>query len=312
MNDLPRPDSTPLPPREGEFRRVRHRALVRRLRGPAAGIASVAIVTVAIGSVGAPEATRSVDVTTTTSPTPSETIPPSPVEQPEETESPTTSPSPSETATVAAPTPTRSPTPSVTPTWNGVECGDSNTFTVGPDVEGVVVDRAGNPLPGITITGMACENGGGTAHSGGTADVTDGAGRFSFPCYDHWAVAAPFAWYSGERSSQADVGFAWFEGIYQPVPCGSGRRIVLPAAATVNARLVDANGDPVAVAGEPIHVFMEDDTTTPLVSVESDAEGRMSFTGLAPGAYVLWASGGKYAPFTVAEGATATVDVRSG
>lgn len=310
MNFPPLPPVSPIPPRDGEFARVRRRALVRRLRIPAAAVASGALAAVALASVSSPQATGRVQQVTddptqverTYDPTPYPTVAPTPSPVPTPYD---TSPAPdvSEPPEPADPTPTPTSSPPPDPL-----CGPDGPRTSGPYVSGIVVDAAGKPLPGITITAEVCKDG--ITYDGAAADVTDSAGRFRYPCAkDHWAIAAPFEYYTGTRSTSLDVGYRWFNGTFGAVPCGSDHRIVLPEGAAVFGRLVDAAGNPVARAGQWVAIMSEDDEATGLVTVKTDAEGEIRFDGLAPGRYFLYA-GHSYSWFTVTEGGHAEVDVK--
>jgi hypothetical protein len=325
MNDLPtRPATPPLPPPDGAFRRVRRRAFVRKLRVPAAGAVAAAFlvgaVTVApspsasdrlqvtndpavVRTTDAPYETAGVDETPSTAPL--RTLTPGP----ELAVTPTPTPSPDDEGGYEGPIDGVMP-PVVITSQPPRECNPVSD----PDaaITGVVVDRAGTPLSGITVTSFACNADKVAWLSGHRYTATDAQGRFSIPCHDdHWAVAGPFEWYTGERTSDHDVGFAWLGGgVYAHIRCGSEHRIVLPDAATVNVQLVDAAGEPVAAATD-LSLFVAEDGATNFAGIRTDGTGHGSFTGLAPGSYVLWDSAGRPTRFTLAEGQTLDVTVRA-
>jgi hypothetical protein len=308
--NLPRPPVSPLPPREGDLARVRRRALLLRLRAPGAAVATVALVAVAFSAVPAQRSTLQ-PATTTSSPAsePAESFSPEPTET---APAPTPTTIATATATAAPPTtdpattpaPTASPSMSQQEAWRACQAGGT-----GPDITGTVVDEAGHPLPNITITSAKCEDGG--YHSGAVAGKTDAQGHFTITCLHHWAVAAPFAWYTGARSTHADVGFAWFEGMYGTVACGSSHLVVLPAAASVTVQITDAQDQPVTEAKHQLGLFMAEEESTALVQLVTAADGSASFSGLRAGRYFLYESPHKYVYFTVTAGGSATVRYRS-
>jgi hypothetical protein len=312
--NFPRPPVSPLPPRDGDLARVRRRALLRRLRAPGAVLASAALAGVVVAALPSPRSPSSLQpVATASESAPAETPAvelPTPTATFAPTGGPTVSPSP-----VLLPTPAPTTDPATTPppapsqqdAWRA--CAKGGSGSTGPDITGVVVDDAGHPLPGISITSARCADGG--YHSGVVADRTDAQGRFTITCLTHWAVAAPFAWYTGVRSSSADVGFTWFAGMYHVVPCGSTYRIVLPRAATVTVQLVDDQNHPIAEAGHQVGVFMSEEGSTPLASLHTAADGTASFTGLRPGRYFLYESPHVYQYFDVTAGQTADLLYRS-
>jgi hypothetical protein len=304
--NFPRPPISPLPPRDGDLARVRRRALLRRLRAPGAGLASVALVLVAFNAVPAPKATSRLQPVTTFSADPTETPTADPIPDPPTPSQPTSSP-----ATTLVVPPFVPSTPTTTPPPDPMQvCSAGGGRGIGPEITGVVVDKAGNPLPNISITATVCKDGG--SHEGVVADKTDAQGRFAIPCMGRWAVAAPFAWYTGVRSTSADVGYAWFDDTeYRAIACGTTHRIVLPKAAGVHVQIVDAQNHPITEAGHRIDVFMAGDTTTPMVAIYTAADGTASFTGLRPGDYFLYESPRGYTPFTVTEGETAQANYRS-
>lgn len=309
--NLPRPPVSPLPPREGDLARVRRRALLLRLRAPGAAVATVALVAVAFSALPAQKATLQPATTTSSSssPEPAEAFSPEPT--PSDTApapTPTVTPTPlPHTSDPATPSPTASPTLTQQESWGACQAG--GTGNVGPDITGTVTDEAGHPLPNITITSAKCEDGG--YHSGAVAGKTDAQGHFTIACLHHWALAAPFAWYTGVRSTQADVGFAWFDGMYGNVACGSSHLVVLPAAASAHVQLVDAQNHPITEAGHQLGLFMAEDEATALVQVFTGADGSASFTGLRPGKYFFYESPHTYVYFAVTAGGTAEVLYRS-
>jgi hypothetical protein len=311
--NLPRPPVSPLPPREGDLARVRRRALLLRLRAPGAVVASVALVAVAFSAVPEQRSTLQPATTTTASSSadPTETFSSEPT--PSDTFSPAATPTATATAAphtsdpATTPTPTASPSLSQQQAWGA--CARGGAGNVGPDITGTVVDEAGHPLPNITITSATCENGG--YHSGAVAGRTDAQGHFAIACLRHWAVAAPFAWYTGARSTQADVGFAWFEGMYGSVACGSSHLLVLPRAASVDVQITDAQDQPITEAKHQLGLFMAEDESTALVQLFTAADGSASFGGLRAGKYFLYESPHKYGYFTVTAGEHATVLYRS-
>jgi hypothetical protein len=313
--NLPRPPVSPLPPREGDLARVRRRALLLRLRAPGAAVATVALIAVAFSAVPAQRSTLQ-PATTTSSPAseqPAETF------SPEPTPSGTFSPAPTPTATAPAaphttdpattplPTPTASPSLSQQQAWGA--CAAGGTGNVGPDITGTVVDEAGHPLPNITITSAKCEDGG--YHSGAVAGTTDAQGHFAIACLHHWAVAAPFAWYTGARSTHADVGFTWFDGMYGNVACGTSHLVVLPRAASVDVQITDEQDQPITEAKHQLGLFMAEDESTALVQLFTAADGSASFSGLRAGTYFLYESPHKYVYFTVTAGGSKQVPYRS-
>jgi protocatechuate 3,4-dioxygenase beta subunit len=314
--NFPRPPVSPLPPRDGDLARVRRRALLRRLRAPGAVLASAALAGVVVAALPTPRSPSSLQpVATASESAPAETPTPAvPLPTPTATVAPTVGPT-ATLAPVVPPTPAPTTDPATTPppppsqqdAWRA--CTKGGSGSTGPDITGVVVDEAGHPLPGISITSAQCSAGG--YHSGVVADRTDAQGRFTITCLTHWAVAAPFAWYTGVRSSSADVGFAWLDGMYHVVPCGSTYRIVLPRAAAVTVQLVDDQDHPIAEAGHQVGLFLAEESSTPLVSLHTAADGTASFTGLRPGRYFLYESPHAYRYFDVTAGQTADLLYRS-
>jgi hypothetical protein len=322
---------TPLPPEPGELGRVRRRALVRRLRGPASAAVSGALVAVALAVVPSSQSAADRIVPADDEPALVQTYTP----EPEPTTSPTASPTPSPTPAVTAepseselpesdghdghwPTATATPTPTRTwDIWNVCAQGGPRRF--GPDVSGVVVDRRGKPVPNIRITGSRCD---GQYFASGVEVARTGAdGTFSFPCLKEWAVAAPFVWYRSEfpDSTDAPVGFGWLGAPYSELVCGSTHRVVLPDEAVVTVQLVDDEGKPLRLAGDHVGIHMEVDQATNFDDAVTDAEGRVTFRHLAPGRYSLYVAryeGGHWSSvsrrdvwFTVAEGGTATASI---
>jgi hypothetical protein len=305
----PRPATPPLPPRDGDFARVRRHALVRRLRLPALSVAGTALAVAALGAAVTPHDTSSIEPATTSTPSPSPAGGPTysaePTPDATATAGHTATPSPQPPASRPASDHTLPPA-SATPSPSPADpCGYPHA---GDDVTGTVVDRDGKPVPGASVMGRGC------TVDGGVVAVTDAQGRFRFDCHGGWTVVAPFAWYSAERSTPADVGFSWIGGsMYHDITCGSDYHVVLPRAATLHARLVDGSGNPAPGTGhDPVALFQAEDTTTPFAGLHWADDGTLSFTGLAPGRYVLAERGHPSKYFDVTEGQTLDLDVAWG
>lgn len=330
MNALPdRPAMPPLPPPDGAFGRVQRRAFLRKMRVPAAGAVGAAIVVGALTVAPVPQASDRLQVTTepSESPTPEPTRPePTPFASASGSPAP---PTPTPTPTPDGPTPVgtgRPATPTPAPTTpdpgpagspkpaaytDETICDKGAPGRYGPDITGVVVDRRGNPVRGVTITSAGCENG--SVHPQSPVSVTDAEGRFSFACLDAWAVAAPYLWYIewAKPTTTAPVGFALFRpDQYDAVPCGSTHRIVLPDAGTVRVTYVDDEGRPLADRSLYAHIGTEADKAVPISfrAQPADENGTVTLTGIAPGRFWVVAGGGKFHWVTLREGET--VDLR--
>jgi protocatechuate 3,4-dioxygenase beta subunit len=218
-------------------------------------------------------------------------LPPAPSETPSPTPSETPSPTPTAVATTAPPPTTPAPT---TPAPKPVKCGTTPISPMSDGVvSGTVVDTAGRPLANIAVySPSTC---GSHAPRAGV-NRTDAQGRFAIPCTSQrssWVVASPFEWWTRTFTTTAPVGFGWLTTEYGKVPCGGNAyRVVLLAAATVKAQLVDAAGRPVA----PRTTFRlkigarERDTAERaegIGTVVTDESGLATVTGLAPGTYLL-------------------------
>ncbi len=147
------PAMPPLPPPDGAFRRVRRRAMLRRLRAPSAMVGVVMLAAASLGVIR-PHPTSSLEPVTSAPPIATESFSPVP-----ETTPPPSPVATATTATTATTVPTVEPTtppPSETPAITYFEaCEKGGPGRTGPDVTGVVVDRAGHPVPGASVTGRA-------------------------------------------------------------------------------------------------------------------------------------------------------------
>jgi hypothetical protein len=300
---IPVPPTPPLPAGPGDFERVRRAALLRKLRLPAAGVASLlaVVLAVALTSGGAPRPSDSLTVASA-SPTATavaeETASPGPTPTP----SPTSSPATAVVAPTTGPLPT--PTPTSPPTLASYEYCRTGT-TAGADITGDVVDEAGRPLADMTLTGLVCD--GHNSYDGRRVAVTDAQGHFRIPCYHHWTVIGPYEWYTADRSSTADVGYAWMDGFFGPVPCGAHQRVVLPPGGTLELTVVDADGNPVSDVTYGVGLFDARDEVTSFAHLRPGPDGKVSFTGLPPGRFFVYASPEKYEYFRVAKGQTVQV-----
>ncbi|MFN0026528.1 MAG: carboxypeptidase regulatory-like domain-containing protein [Acidimicrobiales bacterium] len=148
-----------------------------------------------------------------------------------------------------------------------------------PELSGLVTDTAGRPLAGLPVT----LNGPG----GPQRAYTGGDGRYAFGTVDHLPA--------GTTTITVDGGPV-FEpgGVAEPIEVTmTTRRLDLDVILTASpsplyGRIIDPDGVPVASSW--LALFGSDGGFS--TSTYTDQNGRYRFDGVAPGTYVLYASGG--------------------
>ncbi len=277
---------------------VRHRA--HRFAVAAVGVLALGavggVVAGALGPGGKPDRLATGAPTATPTPSPT-TATPSPLPTPSATPSVTPSAStarPTAAATTTAPRPPAPTSSRPSPTALAVKpvrCGTTGPMTNGT-ISGIVVDEVGQPVKGVHLYGVGCEK---DVVPGVTQTGADG--RFALPChdskgYEHWAVATPFRWYTGERlTTRTDVGFGWVNGAFGKVRCNTTHRVVLPRAGSVEVQLTEADGSP-AKESYGFALFLGDSTAgEDFLSVGTDANGFFRVGSLPPGTYYAYSSG---------------------